>query len=444
MLRELASSSNFQQKSQLFEDESSSEKLVSTRNLHEMLEPFLAIADEQQGDFETLSTEDQSIILHANSELIMTFRGYLKQEAELAYDALDKLLLPSNHFALFRQSDSNPETPHIIHIIEGRLKKQPSHGAWINTLLFILTIFSVLFTGAQIAIGELSLTDPIVADAMGTSILSILREIWRGYPYALSIMAILIAHELGHYLMMRYHKMQSSLPYFIPAWLISSLGTLGAAIVLKDIPKNRKILLDIGAAGPIAGFIVALPLVIYGLSTSSIVPLVAGQYMEGNSLIYLFAKIVALGEVYPTNTADVLINQVAFAGWTGLLLTSFQMIPLGQLDGGHVLYSLLGDKARLALYPVLLALVGLTLWTGQPAWLFYLALLFILGRYYAMPLDSITALNPMRQIIGWIALSIFILTFTPVLATVSSGVASTDVSQWGMMVTIALVVVRQH
>src|SRR5690606_17056531 len=101
-----------------------------------------------------------------------------------------------------------------------------------------------------------------------------------------------------------------------------------------------------GAAGPIAGFIVALPIVIFGLSTSTISPLVSGSSMEGNSLIYSFAKIVALGQFYPSNEVDVIINQVAFAGWTGLFVTMLTMIPLGQLDGGHVMYSLFGEKAR--------------------------------------------------------------------------------------------------
>lgn len=450
MLREPASTSDFQPKPQIVDiveiEEVPDETPASSDSLREIVASYLTIAEESPDNFSDLATEDQAIILHADSKLIRTFTGYLKQEADLAYDALDKQLLPFNRFALFRQDVSRSDAPHIIHIIEGRLKKSQSRRIWLNLVLFILTIFSVLFTGTQLALANLSMTDPLLANSIGTDILAVLQEVWRGAPYALAIMAILIAHELGHYLMMRRHKIQGSLPYFIPAWLISPFGTFGAAIMLNDVPKNRKILLDIGAAGPIAGFIVTIPILLYGLSTATISPLLEGQLLEGNSLMYLFAKIAVLGQIYPTNSSDVLMNQLTFAGWTGILLTSLQMIPLGQLDGGHVLYSLFGKRARIAFYPILLGLIGIALWSREPAWLFYLVILFLVGRFYAVPLDAITSLNPLRKTLAMTALLIFIVTFTPIPFTVYSETATTGLNQsifsnWSVLMTVALILV---
>lgn len=414
MLREPASSPQFVPPPLTFEDDDPfpiQEDNIAD-SMRELLDPYMAIAHEGRINEADLQAEDQAIIVRNKSYLLMTFSGYLKQDSEEVYDALDEALKPMNRYALFRENNENPDTPHLIHIIEGRLETAHVERAWLNILLFILTIFSVLWTGTTIAIGQISLNDPVLASELGSSIGSILNELWRGYPYALSLLAILVAHEMGHYLVMRYYGINASLPYFIPAWLISPFGTFGAAIVLRDVLKNRKILLDVGAAGPIAGFIVAVPIVIYGLSTSPIIPLDGGQ-IEGNSLIYAFAKFIALGQFYPTAEADVLINQLAFAGWTGLFVTALNLIPLGQLDGGHVMYSLFGDRARLVFYPVMLILAGFSVITGQTTWLFFLLLLMFMGRFYAVPMDTITPLDTQRRIVAIIALIIFVLTFIP-------------------------------
>jgi len=444
MLREPASSPQFIPPPLTFEDdEPIQESLDNAESLRELLEPYLAIAHEGRMNISDLASEDQAIILRNESDLLVTFSGYLRQESEIAYQALDEALKPMNRYALFRENTANSEAPHLIHIIEGRIETPRIERVWLNVLLFVLTIFSVLWTGTVIAIGQISINDPVLASELGSSIGSVLSELWRGYPYALSLLAILVAHEMGHYLVMRYHGVNASLPYFIPAWMISPFGTFGAAIILRDVLKNRKTLLDVGAAGPIAGFIVAVPIVIYGLSTSPIIPLNGGQ-MEGNSLIYAFAKIIALGKFYPTVDADVLINQIAFAGWTGLFVTALNMIPLGQLDGGHVMYSLFGDKARWAFYPVMLTLAGFSIITGQTTWIFFLLLLLFMGRFYAVPMDAITPLDSQRRIIAIIALVIFVLTFmpTPFYVLESSNLEdAANLPYYGMMIVAAMLTI---
>ncbi|MGJ3241104.1 MAG: site-2 protease family protein [Anaerolineae bacterium] len=412
MLREPASSPKFLPQplpTPALEMPTASPEVTIIDNLRDVVEPYLSIAKEYQSIVEDLTSEDQAIVLRGDGDLVVTFAGYLKQEGEQVYDALDQALQAYDCYALLREYSSQVDAPHHIHIIDGRLPEPQPSRIGLNILLFVLTVFSVFFTGAQQALLAAGQTFDGTFNQM---LMGTFGELWRGYPYALSVMAILIAHEMGHYLMMRRHGLDSSLPYFIPAWLISPFGTFGAAIVLRDVLKNRRVLLDVGAAGPIAGFIVAVPLVIYGLSTSPIVPLSAGT-IEGNSLIYLFAKIIALGQIYPTAEADVLINQVAFAGWTGLFVTTLNMIPLGQLDGGHVMYALFGNRARWAFYPVMMALVTVSIVTGQSAWVFFLLVLVFIGRFYAVPLDTITPLDQPRRVVAFSALVIFILTFTP-------------------------------
>ena len=234
---------------------------------------------------------------------------------------------------------------------------------------------------------------------------------WRGWPYALSLILILGTHELGHYFAARYHRVNVTLPYFIPL-PIGFFGTLGAFIQLREPMRNRKILFDVGVAGPLAGLIVAVPVLLIGLATSHVEPLPDETYvLEGNSLLYAAAKLVVFGELLPNGEEDVFINQLAKAGWTGLLITGLNLIPLGQLDGGHVIFTLIGKHARRLYLPVLGTFVVLSLYSS--AWLPWTLILFFVGRLYAVPLDMITPLDTRRRWIGYAALLIFVLVFVP-------------------------------
>ncbi|MCC6986976.1 MAG: site-2 protease family protein, partial [Anaerolineales bacterium] len=296
-----------------------------------------------------------------------------------------------------------------------------------NIILFVLTILSVMMAGVQIE-------GPIPEDFLGQMTV-IVRNIFTGWPFALSLMGILLAHELGHYFMSRYHKTPATLPYFIP-FPFSPLGTMGAAILMRGTPKNKRILFDIGVAGPIAGLVIAIPVLIYGLSLSTLGPIEPnpGGFLEGNSLIYLLAKFVVFGQLLPAPAEpqgilywlqyfftgrpvpfgglDVFIHNVAFAGWAGILVTALNLIPAGTLDGGHVIYSLFGEKAKKAFPYIVALLVGLGFaWSG---WWLWAALLFWLGRVNAQPMDQITELDPNRKLIAYAMIVVFILVFTPV------------------------------
>jgi membrane-associated protease RseP (regulator of RpoE activity) len=331
--------------------------------------------------------------------------GRLLLDSETAYEQLDRLLQPSDQLALFREADGK----HIVHIVQGRVHPSPRPW-WPNLLLFILTVLCVLYVGTVMAINEIASSSPALVQPL---VDNLPFELWRGLPYTIAILLILGSHELGHYFAARYHRLAVTLPYFIPAPFISLIGTFGAFIQLRQPMRNRKVLLDVGAAGPQSGLVFAIPILLIGLATSQVGPVIPGGMVEGNSLLYALAKIVTFGRFLPSNGVDVYVNQLAWAGWTGLLVTALNLIPIGQLDGGHLLYSLVGERARLLYYPILAGLVLLVL-SGGEVWLLWVLMLFFLGRVYAVPLDTITPLDNRRKAIAAIGLVMFVLTFVPI------------------------------
>ncbi len=357
------------------------------------------------------------------SDYEITFVGKLKGSAEAAYDKLDDLLKPKNMLPVFRPNEEGDGTsnPHTVHILRGRVR--PVEGRWwINLILAVLTLFSVLFVGAQMAIGAIYAEDPARAEAMMQSTGTFLAEIWRGYPYAISLSLIWGAHELGHYFAARAHKHSVSLPYFIPL-PFGIVGTMGAFIRLREPMRNRKVLMDMGAAGPLAGMVFAVPILFIGLATSPINLIQPGGLLEGNSVFYALAKIITFGQFLPNGMQDVYVNQLAWAGWVGLLVTGLNLLPVGQLDGGHVLYSLLGERAKLAYYPVIGTMIVLAL--ISQVWVLWVLLLLLLGRVHATPLDTITPLDNRRRYVAIFTLILFIFIFVPIPLSENNAVGET-------------------
>ena len=272
------------------------------------------------------------------------------------------------------------------------MKKIP----FLHIVLFILTMLSTLFVGAM---------------QTGADILKDPWKIYYGLPFALTLMIILLTHELSHYFASKKHGVNATLPYFIPAPTI--IGTFGAFIKMKSPIVTRKALIDIGASGPIAGFIVSVIAVVIGLHLSEIVSVseTKGALTLGDSILFSFLAQTVLG-VTPADS-DILLNPVAFAGWIGLFVTSMNLIPVGQLDGGHIAFALLGEKqTRLSFILVLvMSLLGVLLWEG---WIIWAVLLLVLGLRHPPVISWEVPLDRRRKLIGWIAFVIFILTFIPV------------------------------
>jgi membrane-associated protease RseP (regulator of RpoE activity) len=271
------------------------------------------------------------------------------------------------------------------------MKKFP----FLHLILFILTVLSTVFVGAM-QTGANPLKDP--------------AKIYKGIPFSVTLMLILLSHELSHYFASKRHGVKATLPYFIPAPTI--IGTFGAFIKMKSPIVTRKALVDIGASGPIAGFIISVAAAFIGLNLSEIVPATqtSGTLNLGDSILFFSLSRIILGEI-PSGW-DVLLNPIAFAGWIGLFVTSINLIPVGQLDGGHIAYALMGEKhIRLSMSLILvMILLGLFVWEG---WFVWAALLMILGLRHPPVINWEVPLDRKRKFTGWLALLIFILTFIP-------------------------------
>ncbi len=352
----------------------------------------------------------QLVALSPDARWLMSFKGKLSQNSETAYAQLDSAFASSGLLPMFREEKRNAdssETVHIIHVLQGRATP-PEGGNALSVILFILTVFSVLYVGTLMAINEIASNnnEPLALEIIN----NLLPNLWRGAPYAGALLLILGAHELGHYFASRFHKTSASLPYFLP-FPFGIFGTFGAAIRLREPMRNRKGLLDIGAAGPLMGLVFAIPIVIIGLATSTVDVMSSGM-VEGNSFIYALSKVIVFGRFLPDGYQDVYVNQVAWAGWTGLLITGLNLIPVGQLDGGHVLYALLGKRSSLFYYPIVGGMLLLTV-TIAPELLIFTILIMFIGNLHAVPLDDITPLDTRRQWIAGFTLVIFILVFVP-------------------------------
>lgn len=239
-----------------------------------------------------------------------------------------------------------------------------------------------------------------------------LRLLARGVPFAATLIGILLVHEMGHYLMCLRHRVSASLPYFLPAPpQIFPLGTFGAFIRIRSRFPDRRALFDIGAAGPWAGFVVALAATVYGLAHSTVLPAApAGPAIEfGDSLLTSFLTWAVLG----VDSATVQLHPVGFAGWFGLFVTSLNLLPAGQLDGGHVLYAATGRRTLFV--PALL--IGGLAWlgvTGWPGWLLWAAILGLLLTLGHPPTGNDHApLGLRRQLASLATLALLVLTFVP-------------------------------
>ena len=233
----------------------------------------------------------------------------------------------------------------------------------------------------------------------------------RGLPFAAALVTILLVHELGHYLTCLRHRVSASLPYFLPAPLLSPVGTFGAFIRIRSRFPDRRALFDIGASGPWAGFVVALAATVIGLTHSTVLatPQEWHGFACGDSLLTAFLTRIVLH----VDSAVVVLHPVAFAGWFGLFVTSLNLLPVGQLDGGHVLYATLGRPTpRIAAL-----LIAFLVWLGVrgfPGWLLWAAIITVLLSLGHPPTDDDRRpLDPARRLAALATLVVFVLTFVP-------------------------------
>ncbi len=282
-----------------------------------------------------------------------------------------------------------------------------------HTILFLLTILTTLSAGAF-----QSGANPFRHPA----------DLIAGIPFSSTLLLILLMHEMGHYVTARWHRVPATLPYFIPG-IPLFIGTFGAVIRMKGPILGKRALFDIGVSGPIVGFVVAVIAVFVGLRHSDVVALdgVAGIQLGEPILFNVVAQIV-IGDI--PDTYDIVLHPIAFAGWVGLLITALNLIPIGQLDGGHVAYAMFGERqpmiAAILILPVLFYLGALSVlttffpWTeilpgapGWQGWIIWGLLPLLIGIRHPPVIDAYVPLDPTRRLLGWIAVIIFLVSFVP-------------------------------
>jgi membrane-associated protease RseP (regulator of RpoE activity) len=382
----------------------------------------------------------ERVVVQREPDQMIAFRGRLYESPDVVFECVSERFRELGYTAMLSEADD----AYQITAIKGINQHQPSRR-WLNLVLLLVTVLTTMMAGVS---PQIDLTSP--------------RWYLSGLPFAAALLTILLAHELAHYFVARRYGSPVSLPYFVPM-PVSILGTMGAVIFQRAPMRDRKALFDIGVAGPLAGLIVALPLLIIGLMFTEVgrpAEFIDEQAMqrrieaqcevadgfvevlcrgleeqemtnmqEGNSLLYLAAKYVVFGRVLPDREAgeDVWLSlphspggPIAFAAWAGLFVTALNLLPIGQLDGGHVAYALLGRRAwtvaqvmigLLGALGVYLLLVGNPAW---PTWIIWAGLLLLLGPRHPPPLNDVTRVGRGRVLLGIFVLIVFIVTFVPV------------------------------
>lgn len=372
-----------------------------------------------------------NIVVGKDKELLR-IRGKLFVESDEAYDRLSVAMGHIGLTPLFRLEKEDD-----LVIVIRSLPVENTGNPWLNILLFVVTLVTVLYAGSMHSSESVELLRDTEMAYENSNGWLMLRVLWTGWPFALSLLGILLAHEMGHYIAARKHGASVTLPYFIP-FPSGFLGTMGAVIQMRGAIRNKRVLLDVALSGPLAGLAVAIPVVVIGLHLSEVGPVpVSGFQLEGNSIMYLAAKYLVFGELLPKpldygqvpavihwivffftgNPApgggtDVFIHPVALAGWAGMLVTGLNLIPVGQLDGGHILYVLFGKSAKVWRPLVIALLVAMGfVWSG---WWIWAVLLYAFGQSHPEVLDEITELDDYRRSLAFVALILFFLLIVPV------------------------------
>jgi len=326
------------------------------------------------------------------SPMALTFQvGVPPGGVDAPFDALRLELVPKDYIPTITQEKG--ET--LVHV---QRRPRPRFArTQVNLILLLVTVLTTTFFGGAWNWMDYSGQPLLSAESIGFGSLF----------FTLPLLTILGSHEMGHYLVAKRYKVQASLPFFLPS--VPPLGTFGAFISMRDPIPNRRALLDIGVSGPLVGFAIAIPVTLAGLALSAASP-ATGLTLAGEAQPSLLFRALSLFFPLP----DTLLSHphpLAFAGWVGLFVTAINLLPAGQLDGGHVARALLGSRQLYLSWSAVLILFGLSLF--YPGWFLFGFLIFILGVRHPPPLNDLTRLDPGRKLIGIAAVAILIVTFVP-------------------------------
>jgi membrane-associated protease RseP (regulator of RpoE activity) len=333
---------------------------------------------------------------------VQFFRGPLRDSASVSFEKLNRAL-PKGFVPLVQEDDQLGAKIVLIPKPAEEEISRKTVRPWLHWLLFGLTAITTTWAGAS---------------QQGVNLAEEPGRFTVGLPYSIGLLLILGVHELGHFFMARRHAMDVTPPYFIPVPF--GLGTFGAFIQMRSPPANRQALFDVAVAGPLAGFVIAVPALLLGLRFSSITPGSADTIshgflhgaMVGSSILFTVLARLSLGDAAQYG-ALVQLSPLAFAGWLGLFITALNLLPVGQLDGGHITRAMFGSRvgqtiSSLAMWS--LFLLALFVWPGLMMWAI---IVFLIAGRGAPPLNDLTPLDTGRMVVGYIAILILILILAP-------------------------------
>ncbi|MGH7320173.1 MAG: site-2 protease family protein [Candidatus Rokuibacteriota bacterium] len=332
----------------------------------------------------------------------LAFGGRLRQSPDRAITILRERLAPRGYTPFLREEQG---TAWVYALPIAEVTARPN--SMINLVLFLATVLTTLLAGAGVPAGV-----PLSEFVSNPS------RLLRGVPFAASLLSILLFHEFGHYALGRRHGMPVTLPYFIPAPpQIFFVGTLGAVIRLRGPVRDRRSLFDMAVAGPLAGLALAIPLCVIGLRLSSVLPIPlragAGDVELGESLLLKLLVWLVFGPLPAGQT--VFLHPVALAAWFGFFVTVLNLMPVGQLDGGHLVYALFGRRHALISKLAVGALLAIGLGFGSVTWLVWPVLIVVMmGFHHSPPMDDITPLGARRQALGIFTLLLLLVLLPPV------------------------------
>ncbi|MGB3715382.1 MAG: site-2 protease family protein [Candidatus Promineifilaceae bacterium] len=335
----------------------------------------------------------------------ISFGGRLLSDAETIYDEIQTRFHDHGYTPLIRHKDGED----FVVAVKGVIDKTDTSNPLINILLFLATILTTLAAGANLA-GE-----DLWGAVLTGSPIAVLSSLLAGLPFTITLLGILGVHEFGHYLASHLHGVRATLPYFIPLPVVG-IGTLGAFIQIKSPMTNRKVLFDIGLAGPYAGLVVAIPLLFLGLmlSADNVVPVFApGLTLESiGTSVFIEGMVNFFTDIPAGRTLR--LDPIFFAAWLGFFLTALNLLPAGQLDGGHATYAVLGRLAHGLAYVVVLLLFVVGAFLGSINWFVWAFFILLSGLRHPPPLNDITDVGLPRKVIGVCTIVLFVLIFTPV------------------------------
>jgi membrane-associated protease RseP (regulator of RpoE activity) len=363
---------------------------------------FVQISVEPPFDIELLQREVGSRFpfydMKSNINTVAFFCRIDEESLDEKFESLRIALSIKGYIPMIRSEHGE----YILYVIK-KPKSKKKKSIWINVALFIATVFTTTLAGS------LQWIDIYQVNWIN---LFTFPYLWKGFVYfSVPLLLILGIHEMGHYYASKKHHVDASLPYFIPLPPPFILGTFGALISTREPIPNRKALLDIGVAGPLCGFLVAIPVTLLGFFLMQQNP-IAIPATSGSMTLFPPLLLQWIGSFF-SSTENVVIHPTLFAGWVGIFLTAVNLLPAGQLDGGHVARAILKEKHKYMSWLVIFILVGLSFfYTG---WLiFAILILLFIGTQHQPPLNEITPLDTKRRFLGVMILIVFILSFAPI------------------------------